>query len=103
MARSWPNWCGAMPTKQVPSWPRLIAHPDMNAFYAAVEQLDNPSLAGQALWAPAATARAALTARYEARPYCLGRAMPMAKARRLCLYAVIFRPAPFSDHARLLG
>jgi hypothetical protein len=28
-------------------WPRVVAHADMDAFYAAVEQLDDPALRGR--------------------------------------------------------
>ena len=31
------------------AWPRIVAHADMDAFYAAVEQLDDPSLRGRPL------------------------------------------------------
>jgi len=30
-----------------PEWPRVIVHTDMDAFYAAVEQLDHPELRGR--------------------------------------------------------
>jgi DNA polymerase IV len=74
-------------------WPRIIAHADMDAFYAAIEQLDDPSLRGRPLLVGPPSARGVvLTASYEARPYGVGSAMPMAKARRLCPNAVIVPP-----------
>ena len=74
-------------------WPRIIAHADMDAFYAAIEQLDDPSLRGRPLLVGPPSARGVvLTASYEARPYGVGSAMPMAKARRLCPNAVVVPP-----------
>jgi DNA polymerase IV len=74
-------------------WPRIIAHADMDAFYAAIEQLDDPSLRGRPLLVgPPSSRGVVLTASYEARPYGVGSAMPMAKARRLCPKAVIVPP-----------
>jgi len=65
----------------------------MDAFYAAIEQLDDPSLKGRPLLVGPPSARGVvLTARYEAPPYGVGSAMPMAKARRLCPKAVIVPP-----------
>ncbi|MGD8355437.1 MAG: DNA polymerase IV [Methyloceanibacter sp.] len=82
-----------MATKHEHSWPRTIAHADMDAFYAAVEQLDDPSLRGKPiLVGPRSHRGVVLTASYEARPYRVGSAMPMAKARRLCPDAVIVPP-----------
>ena len=92
-ARNLPNWCDAMPTEQDCVWPRTIAHADMDAFYAAVEQLDDPTLRGKPiLVGPRSNRGVVLTASYEARPYRVGSAMPMAKARRLCPDAVIVPP-----------
>jgi DNA polymerase IV len=74
-------------------WPRIVAHADMDAFYAAVEQLDDPRLRGRPLLVGPPTSRGVvLTASYEARPYGVGSAMPMAHARRLCPSAVVVPP-----------
>ena len=63
----------------------------MDAFYAAIEQLDDPSLRGRPLLVGPPSARGVvLTASYEARPYGVG--MPMARARRICPIAVIVPP-----------
>lgn len=75
------------------AWPRIIAHADMDAFYAAVEQRDDPSLRGRpVLIGPNSQRGVVLTASYEARPYGVGSAMPMAEARRRCPDAVIVPP-----------
>jgi DNA polymerase-4 len=74
-------------------WPRIVAHADMDAFYAAVEQLDDPALQGRPLLVgPRSNRGVVLTASYEARPFGVGSAMPMAKARRLCPNALIVPP-----------
>lgn len=74
-------------------WPRVVAHADMDAFYAAVEQLDDPSLKGRpVLVGPPSGRGVVLTASYEARPFDVGSAMPMALARRRCPEAVIVPP-----------
>ena len=74
-------------------WPRIIAHADMDAFYAAVEQLDDPSLRGRPLIiGPNSNRGVVLTASYEARPYGVHSAMPMARARKLCPEALIVPP-----------
>jgi DNA polymerase-4 len=65
----------------------------MDAFYAAIEQLDDASLRGRPLLVGPPSARGVvLTASYEARPYGVGSAMPMAKARQMCPNAVIIPP-----------
>jgi DNA polymerase IV len=74
-------------------WPRIVAHADMDAFYAAIEQLDDPTLRGRPLLVGPPSARGVvLTASYEARPYGVGSAMPMVQARRRCPEAVIIPP-----------
>jgi DNA polymerase-4 len=65
----------------------------MDAFYAAIEQLDDPTLRGRPLLVGPPSARGVvLTASYEARPYGVGSAMPMAQAKRRCPEAVIIPP-----------
>ncbi|MGB7302973.1 MAG: DNA polymerase IV [Burkholderiaceae bacterium] len=75
------------------TWPKIVVHADMDAFYAAVEQLDNPDLRGKPILVGPNTQRGVvLTASYEARPFRVGSAMPMAVARRRCPQAVIVPP-----------
>jgi DNA polymerase IV len=76
-----------------PTWPRVIVHADMDAFYAAIEQLDDPTLRGRpVLVGPRSNRGVVLTASYEARPFKVGSAMPMARARRLCPQAIVVPP-----------
>ena len=76
-----------------PPWNRIIAHADMDAFYAAVEQLDNPRLRGKPiLIGPPSRRGVVLTASYEARPYGVGSAMPMVQALRQCPDALVVPP-----------
>ena len=63
----------------------LIAHFDIDAFYASVAQRDDPSLRGRPLAIAGDSRRAVvLTASYEARPFGVRSAMPLYKARALC-------------------
>ncbi len=73
--------------------PRVIVHADMDAFYASVEQLDDPALRGRPLLIGGPVERGVVaTASYEARPYGVGSAMPMALALRRIPHAVVLRP-----------
>ena len=75
------------------TWPRIVVHADMDAFYAAVEQLDDPSLRGKpVLVGPRSFRGVVLTASYEARPYGVGSAMPVTEARRRCPQAIMVEP-----------
>src|SRR5271156_605143 len=69
-----------------------IAHIDCDAFYAAIEKRDDPSLADKPVIIGGGVRGVVSTACYIARIAGVRSAMPMFQARKLCPQAVIVRP-----------
>ena len=71
----------------------MIIHIDMAAFYASVEQLDNPDLANKCVIVGGLSGRGVVSAAsYEARQFGIHSAMPMYQARQKCPQGIFIRP-----------
>lgn len=82
-------------------WPRAIALVDMNAFFASVEQHDEPALYGKPVAVTnGLTGTCIITCSYEARRYGVHTGMRVKQARRLCP-ELVQRPARPERYARI--
>jgi DNA polymerase-4 len=88
--------CPACGSTRIVAHPELetlsIAHMDCDAFYAAIEKRDDPSLNDRPLIIGGETRGVVSTACYLARKYGVRSAMPMFQARKLCPQAVVLKP-----------
>jgi DNA polymerase-4 len=84
--------------------PRAIIHLDLDAFFAAVEILENPALVGKPVLVGGRPEQRGVvaTASYAARAFGVHSAMPMARALRLCPDAIVLpaRHSLYSQYSR---
>jgi len=107
--RDWPAFCRDCLADAAPDGPceacgsaRILAHPelatlsiahmDCDAFYAAIEKRDDPSLADEPVIVGGGTRGVVATCCYIARRYGVRSAMPMFQAKKLCPNAVVVKP-----------
>ena len=107
--QDWPGFCRDCLSDAAPDAPcpicsgtRILAHPELNklsiahldcdAFYAAIEKRDDPSLRDKPLIVGGGVRGVVSTACYIARKSGVRSAMPMFQARKLCPEAVIVKP-----------